>query len=74
LPNLRTVGIIQADAGLALPDFSVDERTFQLLSQVIGRVGRTNHRTNVIVQTYQPKNEVIKYGLKQDYEDFIKQN
>lgn len=72
LPNLRTVGIIQADAGLALPDFSVDERTFQLLSQVIGRVGRTNHRTNVIVQTYQPKNEVIKYGLKQDYEDFYK--
>ena len=72
LPNLRTVGIIQADAGLALPDFSVDERTFQLLSQVIGRVGRTSHKTNVIVQTYQPKNEVIKYGLKQDYEDFYK--
>lgn len=70
LPNLRTVGIIQADAGLALPDFGVDERTFQLLSQVIGRVGRTSHKTNVIVQTYQPKNEVIKYGLKQDYEDF----
>lgn len=70
LPNLRTVGIIQADAGLVLPDFSVDERTFQLLSQVIGRVGRTNHKTSVIVQTYQPKNDVINYGLKQDYEDF----
>jgi len=72
LPNLRTVGIIQADAGLSLPDFSVEERTFQLLSQVIGRVGRTNHKAEVVVQTYQPKSEVIQYGLKQDYEAFYK--
>ena len=40
LPRLATVGVVQADAGLALPDYLAEERTFQLLTQVIGRVGR----------------------------------
>jgi len=70
LPHLRTVGVIQADAGLALPDFSSNERTFQLLSQVIGRVGRNEHQTQVIVQSYQPTHPSITSGLKQDYESF----
>lgn len=70
LPNLQVVGVIQADTGLSMPDFSINERTFQLLSQVIGRVGRNNNKTNVIVQTYQPKNPVIQLGIKQDYESF----
>jgi primosomal protein N' (replication factor Y) len=73
LPHLRTVGVIQADAGLALPDFNTNERTFQLLSQVIGRVGRNEHQTQVVVQTYQPSHPSIAYGLKQDYESFYKQ-
>jgi len=70
LPHLRTVGVIQADTGLALPDFSSNERTFQLLSQVIGRVGRNEHQTQVIVQSYQPTHPSITSGLKQDYESF----
>ncbi len=70
LPNLRTVGIIQADSGLSLPDYSTNERTFQLLSQVIGRVGRNEHKTQVIVQTYQPTHPSIINGIKQDYESF----
>lgn len=70
LPHLRTVGVIQADAGLALPDFSSNERTFQLLAQVVGRVGRNEHQTQVIVQTYQPTHPSISSGLKQDYESF----
>ena len=70
LPHLRTVGVIQADAGLALPDFSTNERTFQLLAQVVGRVGRNEHQTQVIVQTYQPTHPSIVNGLKQDYESF----
>lgn len=70
LPKLRVVGVIQADAGLSLPDFGSSERTFQLLAQVIGRVGRSHHPTNVIVQSYQPTHPAVVDGLAQDYEHF----
>lgn len=73
LPNLRTVGVIQADAGLSLPDFGAGERTFQLLAQVIGRVGRSHHPTTVVVQSYQPSHPAITYGLHQDYKAFYKE-
>ncbi|MEI6228619.1 MAG: primosomal protein N' [Candidatus Saccharibacteria bacterium] len=73
LPHLRTVGIIQADSGLSLPDFNANERTFQLLSQVIGRVGRNEHQTNVIVQSFQPTHPSVVNGIKQNYEAFYKQ-
>ncbi len=73
LPNLRTVGVIQADSGLSLPDFSSNERVFQLLSQVIGRVGRNRHETNVVVQSYQTNHPSIINGIKQDYETFYTQ-
>lgn len=70
LPKLRAVGVIQADAGLALPDFAAPERTFQLLAQVVGRVGRSHHATSVVVQSYQPTHYAVTTGLKQDYEEF----
>lgn len=70
LPHLRTVGVIQADSGLSMPDFAATERTFQLLSQVVGRVGRDDRETNVVVQTYQPTHPAVKLGLKQDYDGF----
>lgn len=70
LPKLHTVGVIQADSGLALPDYASTERAFQLLAQVIGRVGRDERDTTVIVQSYQPSHPVIQFGLKQDYEGF----
>lgn len=70
LPKLRTVGVIQADSGLSLPDFGSSERTFQLLAQVIGRVGRSHHATNVIVQSYQPTHPAVVDGLAQDYKHF----
>jgi primosomal protein N' (replication factor Y) len=70
LPKLRLVGIVQADAGLSLPDYSSAERTFQLLAQAIGRVGRSHHPTTVIVQSYQPTHPVVSAGLTQDYERF----
>lgn len=72
LPKLRTVGVIQADAGLALPDFNASERTFQLLAQVVGRVGRSHHPTSVIVQSYQPTHVAVVDGLNQNYEHFYK--
>lgn len=70
LPKLRTVGVVQADAGLALPDFSAPERTFQLLAQVIGRVGRSHHPTEVIVQSFQPSHPAVTDGIAQNYTDF----
>lgn len=73
LPHLRTVGIIQADSGLALPDFYTNERIFQLLTQVIGRVGRNEHQTQVVIQSYQPDHPSIKHSLTQDYETFYKE-
>lgn len=72
LPQLRTVGVVQADAGLNLPDFSAAERTFQLLAQVVGRVGRSRHATRVIIQTFQPNHPAITDGLAQAYGDFYK--
>ena len=70
LPKLKTVCVVQADAGLALPDFTSSERNFQLISQVIGRVGRHSNESNVIIQTYQPEAPSIQFGLNQDYAGF----
>lgn len=70
LPHLRTVGVVQADAGLALPDYVASERTFQLLAQVVGRVGRSHHPTSVVVQSYQPTHDAVIDGLHQDYAHF----
>lgn len=72
LPQLRTVGVIQADAGLSMPDFSSAERTFQLLAQVVGRVGRSHHPTTVVVQSYQPTHPAIVHGLTQSYDSFYR--
>ena len=70
LPKLHTVGVVQADSGLSLPDYASAERAFQLLAQVVGRVGRDERDTAVIVQSYQPTHPVIQFGLKQDYAGF----
>lgn len=72
LPDLRLVGVIQADTGLSLPDYTSAERTFQLLHQVIGRVGRSNQPTQVVVQSYQPKHPAVVDGINQNYADFYK--
>lgn len=70
LPNLALVGVVQADAGLAMPDFSASERTFQLVAQVCGRVGRSSLPTTAIIQTYQPDAPAVKFGAAQDYQSF----
>lgn len=70
LPHLGTVGVVQADAGLNLPDYQASERTFQLLAQVVGRVGRTDASTSVIVQSYQSTHPAIVHGTTQDYASF----
>ena len=71
LPLLATVGVVQADAGLSLPDFASEEHTFELLTQVIGRVGRGHQETaEVFIQTYQPDHPAISYATTADYETF----
>jgi len=70
LPWLRSVGVIQADAGLNLPDYGSRERTFDLLAQVMGRVGRSEHESSVIVQSFQPNHPAVRYGIAQDYDNF----
>ena len=70
LPHLRFVGVIQADSGLALPDYQSSERVFQLLAQVAGRVGRNEHPSRVVIQSYQPSHPSVQFGTKQNYSDF----
>lgn len=70
LPNLQTVGIINADSSLSLPDYQTNERAFQLLAQVAGRIGRNETESRLIVQTYNPAEPSIQYGINQDYEKF----
>ncbi len=70
LPNLTLVGVIQADNGLMLPDYLAEERVFQLLCQVIGRVGRSTHPGEVVIQTYQPDHPVLRAALQRDYTQF----
>ncbi len=70
LPRLSTLGVVLADSSLALPDFTSGERTYQLLSQVLGRVGRGHRSGQAIVQTYQPANPVLRAALTKDWPDF----
>lgn len=70
LPKLRFVGVIQADSGLALPEYQSAERVFQLLAQVSGRVGRNEHKSHVVIQSYQPDHPSVKFGIQRDYESF----
>ncbi len=67
LPLVTLVGVISADTSLNLPDFRAGERTFQLLSQVLGRAGRGALGGQVIIQTYSPEHYAIQTAAKHDY-------
>ncbi|HET7641763.1 MAG TPA: primosomal protein N' [Ktedonobacteraceae bacterium] len=69
-PNLGLVGIIIADTGLFFPDFSAQERTYQLLSQVVGRVGRGHRKSQVIIQTYDPGSPLLKAVMTKEWQTF----
>lgn len=70
LPKLSTLGILLADTSLYMPDFSAQERTFQLISQVLGRIGRGHVAGRAIIQTYHPDHPVIKNALEANYQAF----
>ncbi|HEX2837398.1 MAG TPA: primosomal protein N' [Phycisphaerales bacterium] len=69
-PNVRLVGVVDADTALALPDFRAEERTFQLVSQVAGRAGRAAEQGLTIVQTHSPRNPAITFAAAHDYVGF----
>jgi primosomal protein N' (replication factor Y) (superfamily II helicase) len=69
-PNVRLVGIIDADTASNIPDFRASERTFQLVSQVGGRAGRGEKPGLVIVQTVSPQSRPIVLAARHDYVSF----
>jgi primosomal protein N' (replication factor Y) len=70
LPLVTLVGAVLADTGLALPDYHAAERTFQLLTQVAGRAGRSDLGGRVILQTFQPGHYAIQYASRHDFLGF----
>ena len=69
-PKLSTLGIAQADAGLSLPDYSSEERTFQLITQVIGRAKRGHQNSHIFIQSFQPDHPLISFATQSDYASF----
>ncbi len=72
-PNVTLVGIISADTCLYLPDFRANERTFQLISHVAGRAGRSLKKGVVFVQTFLADQPAIQFALANDYNGFIQE-
>lgn len=66
--NVSLVGVMNADALLNFPDYRAHERSFQLLTQVSGRAGRTKKRGKVIIQTYNPYHQILKQVTTGEYE------
>ena len=69
-PNVTLVGVLSADSMLYMDDFRANERSFSLLTQVVGRAGRAEKQGIAIIQTYNPDHTVIRYAAAQDYEAF----
>ncbi|MAI67921.1 MAG: primosomal protein N' [Phycisphaerae bacterium] len=69
-PNVKLVGVIDADTAIDFPDFRASERTYQLVSQVCGRCGRGEGSATAIIQTFNPDAPAIILASKTDYETF----
>jgi len=69
-PKVTLVGVALADTSLYVSDFRAAERTFSLLTQVIGRAGRAKSGGRAVIQTYSPYNETLRLACRQDYDKF----
>lgn len=68
--NVTLVGVLAADQSLYVDHYRAAERTFSLLTQVVGRAGRGEKTGRAVIQTYTPENDVIRAAARQDYESF----
>ncbi len=69
-PNVTLVGVVLADSSLFMNDYRSNEKTFSLITQVLGRAGRGNKPGRAVIQTYVPDNQTLLLSAKQDYESF----
>lgn len=69
-PMVTLVGVLNADNSLFMNDFRSGERTFSVITQVVGRAGRGEHLGRALIQTYNPDNETLKLSASQNYERF----
>lgn len=69
-PDVTLVGVLSADSSLYLDDYRASERTFSMLTQVIGRAGRGNKKGLAVIQTDHPDHEIIRLACAQDYDSF----
>lgn len=70
--NVTLVGVLSADQSLYSNDFRAGERTFSLITQVVGRSGRGDKQGEAFVQTFTPENEIIRLAAQQNYEGFYR--
>ena len=70
--NVTLVGAVAPDLSLYVDDFRAGERTFSLLTQVVGRAGRGGKQGRAVIQTFTPKNDVICCAARQDYDSFYR--
>ncbi len=70
-PDVTLAGVLLADASLYLDDYRANERTFAMLTQVVGRAGRRETTGRAVIQTNNPDNDVIRLACAQDYDSFF---
>lgn len=73
IPNVTLVGVLSADSPLHLPDYRASERAFSLLTQAAGRAGRGDKPGQVIFQTYEAENNIIRLAARQNYDTFAQE-
>ncbi len=71
-PDVTLVGVVLADIGLSMPNYRSNERAFQLITQAVGRSGRSDKKGQAIIQTYIPSHYAITLAARQDYELFYR--
>lgn len=72
-PNVTLVGVLMADMSLNESDYRSGERTYQLITQAVGRAGRGKKPGTAVIQTYQPENTILKYAAAQTYGPFYRE-
>ena len=73
-PGVTLVGVLSADASLYLDDYRANERTFDLITQVVGRAGRADKPGEALIQTYNPSHPLLQLARMQDYEEFWRED